>query len=486
MKANTSKTFISKDILFYLPAKLIEGIVGLLTLNLYTKLFTAKVIGEYGLVNPTVAVTFLILLGWLMHGIYRYVNAYKEKDQLAELYTTSIVSYLLCAGVVGLGIIGLVMFNNPWFSNTLLLSAFYLFVAYGLAQIMLNLLVALKKIKLNLLLSVGSAIGKLILTIILAVYYKKEVTVILISHGTMDLCVALIIFLRLNMHRYFVMSKFSRETLKTMLNFGYPLIGLSLTMFVLNQSDRYIIKYYHGEAAAGIYFANYSLASAIYMMMIMGIMRAVYPNLLLAWQQKDKEKATHLLSGGVRYYLMLCIPATVGIVLLAKPISYLVLDVKVHGYSKIVAWTAIGMLFFGLTEYCNKAWELTGKTKTILYNSLISGIINIALNFILVPRYGFYFAAVTTVISFATYLLLSYIGARRIFIWHVKPGTWLRILLSAATFGTVIWIIGQHYTFTVLILTLTIILSIIIYFTLLLLTGELKEEMKMLKKIKKK
>ncbi len=313
MKANTSKTFISKDILFYLPAKLIEGIVGLLTLNLYTKLFTAKVIGEYGLVNPTVAVTFLILLGWLMHGIYRFVNAYKEKEQLEELYTTSIFSYLLCAGIVGLGVIGLAVFDNPWFSNELLFSAFYLFVAYGLAQIMLNLLVALKRIKLNLILSVGSAICKLVLTVILAVYYKKEVTVILISHGTIDLLVALtVFFLRLKMHSYLVPSKFSKQTLKVMLNYGYPLIGLSLTMFVLNQSDRYIIKYYHGEAAAGIYFANYSLASAIYMMMIMGIMRAVYPNLLVAWQRKEKQKATDLLSGGVRYYLMICIPATVG------------------------------------------------------------------------------------------------------------------------------------------------------------------------------
>ncbi len=171
---------------------------------------------------------------------------------------------------------------------------------------------------------------------------------------------------------------------------------------------------------------------------------------------------------------------------MAKPISYLILDVKVHGYSKIVAWTAVGMLFFGLTEYCNKAWELTGKTKAILYNSLISGIVNIVLNLLLVPRYGFYFAAVTTVISFATYLLLSYIGARRIFVWHVRPKTWLSILISAASFGIVIWVIDQLFTFTVLILIVTIIISIIIYFVLLLLTGELKEEMKMIKKIRKK
>lgn len=486
MQAKASKTFISKDILFYLPAKMIEGIVGLLTINIYTKLFTPEVYGEYGILNPTVTVAFLILLGWLLHGLYRYVHAYREQKQLGELYTTGLLSYLLGALIVFIIVLGNILGGNPWFSRGLLFSAYYLFVAYGLAQIMLNQLVAQKRIKLNVVLSVGAAVGKLVLTAVLAYVYKRDVTVILISHATIDLIVALLIIIRLRVYRYISLKHYSKDTLRTMLNYGYPLIGLSLTMFVLNQSDRYIITYYHGKTAAGIYYANYALASSIYSMLIVGIMRAVYPNLLLAWQQKDKKKAESLLSGGVRYYLLLCIPATVGLALLAKPISYLILDVDFHGYSSIIAYTSIGMLFFGLVEYCNKAWELTASTKSILYNSLISGILNIVLNLIFIPRYGFVFAAITTMISFFVYLLLSYLGARKILIWRIRPVTGLRILGSAAAFGIILWVMNQYMTFNVMMLIVAIGVSIVIYFALLILTGELREEMKLIKKMRKR
>jgi O-antigen/teichoic acid export membrane protein len=268
-----------------------------------------------------------------------------------------------------------------------------------------------------------------------------------------------------------------------MRNYGFPLIGLSLTMFVLNISDRYIILYLHSKEASGIYAANYSLASAAYIMIMMGIMRAVYPNVLSTWSKNDVKKTKELLSGGVRYYLLISIPATVGLVTLSKPISQILLSrPEYHDGYTVIGWTAIGMLLFGLTEYCNKAWELTSNTKVILRNSLISGLINIALNIIFIPIYGYEVAAITTTISFAIYFILSYLGARNILIWTINLSCITRIIMSALAFGVLLIIVQNYYEITVVLLVVCVIISMLLYVILLLITGELKEETKLLKK----
>ncbi|GMQ60201.1 oligosaccharide flippase family protein [Vallitalea sediminicola] len=486
MKANTSKKIISKDIIFYLPAKILEGLVGFITIAVYARLFTPEIYGDYGVINPTINVIFLIILGWLMHSLYRYINAYKDENNLKALCSTAFISYITLVGVVLIILLIFQLIGNDIIETKLLFSAFFMFVAYGLNQILMNLLVALKKIKLNLVLSLCGVVLKLVLTIFLAFNFERSVTIILIANGTVDLLKAIIVFIRLKGYNYINFNEASKNTFKVMIKYGFPLIGLSLTLFVLNISDRYVIIYFCGRDISGIYTANYSLASAVYTMMMMGIMRAVYPNLLEAWGKKDISRTKDILSSGVRYYLLICIPATVGLVMLAKPISKICLAGEYQGGYAIIGWASVGMLFFGLSEYCNKAWELTANTKIILRNSLISGVLNLLFNILLVPIYGYNVAAITTMISFALYFILSYRGAKKVLIWKLKPIIYIRIIGSALTFGILLIIAMSFMKFNVPILVISIIVSIIIYGVLLLITGELTEEMKMIRRLFKR
>lgn len=483
MKANTSEKHISKDILLYLPAKVLEGIVGIITISIYTGIFSTTVYGEYIVINPMVNITFLILLGWLMHSLYRFFNKYKEEDNITVLCSTGFVSYITIVFAVFIILALISIFSKELISSEVIFTSFYMFIAYGVGQILFNLSVALRNVKLNLILSVGSTVCKLFLTILLAKYYSRDIITILLSHGTVDMLVGLILIVKLRAYKYIQISKFSTKTLKVMLNYGFPLIGLSLTMFILNISDRYIILYFHSKEASGIYGGNYSLASAAFIMIMMGIMRAVYPNVLSTWSRNDVKKTKELLSGGVRYYLLISIPATVGLVTLSKPISQILLSrPEYHDGYRVIGWTAIGMLLFGLTEYCNKAWELTSNTKVILRNSLISGLINIALNIIFIPIYGYEVAAITTTISFAIYFILSYLGARNILVWTINLSCITRIIMSSLAFGVLLIIVQNYYEITVLLLVVCVIISILLYVILLLITGELKEETIMLKK----
>jgi O-antigen/teichoic acid export membrane protein len=483
MKSNTSKKVISKDIIFYLPAKILEGIVGFITIAVYARLFSPDIYGDYGVINPTINVLFLVILGWLMHSLYRYINSYKNENNVEELCSTAFVSYMTLVGIVLIILLIFQLSGSDVIEAKLLFCSFFMFVAYGLNQILMNLLVALKKIKLNLVLSLCGVVLKLVITIFLAFSFKRSVITILVANGTVDLLKAIIVFLRLKGYRYINLGKVSKDTFDVMIKYGFPLIGLSLTLFVLNISDRYVIIYFCGRDVSGIYTANYSLASAVYTMMMMGIMRAVYPNLLEAWGKKDLIKTKDILSSGVRYYLLICIPATVGLVMLAEPISKICLGGEYKGGYEVIGWASVGMLFFGLSEYCNKAWELNATTKVILINSLISGLVNLVLNIILVPIYGYRVAAISTMISFALYFIISFTGAKKVLIWKLKPIIYIRIIGSAVAFGVLLLMAVSILEFNVIILIISIILSMIIYGVLLLVTGELTEEIKMMRRL---
>ena len=230
--------------------------------------------------------------------------------------------------------------------------------------------------------------------------------------------------------------------------------------------------------------ANYNLALPI-MQIIQMLM--IFPVVFLPistemWKEKRYSNLKKIIIYAFVLSILLLIPVFFFFKLFGGHIVVLLfpkLGFKELGTT--VTTLCMGMVFFGLSEYCNKAWELTVNTKAILINSLISGLINLVLNIILIPIYGYTFAAITTMVSFIIYFILCYTGAKKILIWKLRPIIYIRIIGSALAFGILLIIVKGFIEFNTIVLIISIIGSIIIYGVLLLLTGELTEEVKMLR-----
>ena len=146
-------------------------------------------------------------------------------------------------------------------------------------------------------------------------------------------------------------------------------MGVSISVALLNQIDRILVNGIYGDAVFAVYSNNNSIANSIFTMLSVGIMRGVYPNALRAWREGGQALAKPLLDSGVRLYLLIAAPAVLGLSAVSYTLSdFIFADGYEAGYPVII-FTSCAMLFMGLTEYANKAYELEQSTTAILCHS---------------------------------------------------------------------------------------------------------------------
>jgi O-antigen/teichoic acid export membrane protein len=480
------RNFIARDTAIYMAAKVIEGIVGVIAVVVYTYLFIAQQYGRYNIVNLTIVTSAMVVVGWLSQAIMRYINEYKNKAEVDEFYSTTFFIWLKIVSVAvivaSVGILAYSWIFKPDFIS-LLWASLIMFITYGTALICTNILVARREVCLNLILSVGGVLAKLIVSILLMKVFGIKIIWVLVSNIIFDAIAVVVVVSKLNILSHIKYRSCSKVLSNKFFLYGLPLVGLTFSTALLHNSDRYIIQILVNSSAVGIYYANYSLMSAGFSMLANAVMKGSYPSILKAWSDGEKPKTLELISCSVRYYLIIAIPALVGVVVLAQSIANIILAPEyVEGYV-VMKWVALGMVLLGLTEYTNKYWELSENTNVIFKNSMISGIFNIILNIILIPIFDYKISAVTTALGFLLYFSLSYFGSRKQFKWTLTSSNYINIISSAIVMGLILKLIVTTIKPTLIGIIVLVILGGSIYGVLLCITGELKNEINSLKKL---
>ncbi|MBC7958954.1 MAG: polysaccharide biosynthesis protein [Vallitaleaceae bacterium] len=331
---------------------------------------------------------------------------------------------------------------------------------------------------LNAVLLLLSASVKLGLTYVLTLFIGNIILAIFIAQAATDLAVGIIAISKSHLKPSIKIKAYSKNMLKQLIAYGYPLIGMGLIMTLLNMSDRYIIKFFYDNNEVGLYTSNYSLASAAFTMLMVGLSRGSYPKILEAWHKKDYSTAERTLSAGGKYFMMFGLPAATGLLLLSKPIASLCLGADYFEGYPVIGIVAFAMLFCGLSEYKNKGWELKAQTLPILLNSLIAAFVNILLNILFIPIFGYIFAAYSTLIAFFIYFLVSSIRENKTIRFRIpKKNSW-NILISCAIMSIIVLMFDYFFLIDLKNLMIVIVLAMLSYFMSLYFLGEIKNEVK--------
>ena len=413
MKNIINKIFNSS--MGYLPFKIIEGIMGILSLSLYTHLLSVNNYGNYGTANSTMMLTYLLSIGWFVFVAIRYIKEQKSVEEKQVFFSNilALQGIIMITLFIVYAVISMIMISAFNYDSKLLLVYLLFFIGYTSSQFYVHLLLYVNERLLNVQLVVIAAFFKPVLVGTLFLLKVPTEYIIFIGHGLVDLTVGLIAIVKIKPYKYFRISKINKSKFKEFFVYGFPLIGLTLTMYVLNVSDRYLIRGIYSDVEVGYYTPNYSLASAAFLMISYGLSRGFYPKLLGAFKDNDYVKTGDILAGAIKNYIFLALPAATGMFLLSQDICRIFLDAKYIVGHQVIGLVAIGMFFLGLAEYANKGWELSGNTKPIFYNSLKAAIVNIILNVIFIPIFGFVAAAGTTAISFLIYSIICFLNREK-------------------------------------------------------------------------
>jgi O-antigen/teichoic acid export membrane protein len=479
MDVSSVKKIMAQDTVLYLPAKIAEGVLGILLLYAYTNhFFTPEIYSHITYGTALINMANLVFAGWITQSATRYVSQYQNSTEESDFFKT----IFAVQAVIGLSVICTAFIISYTVRLTVPADIFryyiFMFAGFSLSQFLLPLLAFMRRIKLNLILSVSSNLVKLVLTYLFIIILKNnEVspTAALLSYGITDLSIAAIIIFRINVFKHLKAGKVKKEIFKILFSYSLPFLGVNITTALLNQSDRLIVQPLAGDTQFGIYSANYVIPSMVLLMISTGVMRGVYPILLKSYNRNEPEQAAELLSQAIRYYLLIALPAVTGLISLSGRVSGIFLGEQFYENGYVISVVAAGLLCSGLVEYSNKAWELSADTKPIFRNTAVSAGVNIVINIVFIPVYGYRTAAVSTLLSFFLYLCMSVAGSRKKIKWYVKWSSFLKIALACIAMFLFLHAMKQILPESLTSLALMVVSGAFVYLAVLLVSGELKD-----------
>ena len=201
---------------------------------------------------------------------------------------------------------------------------------------------------------------------------------------------------------------FDRNIWKEILAFAIPLIPHYLAQHIMSSADRIMISDMVSEKDAAIY----SLASTVSLIatVIWGAIHATLTPYIFDKLNKQKHRSIDKTVFSVAQgYAIVCLGVS-----LVAPEAIKILGTSDY-YAGIYAIPPIAATAF-LTAFYNIYATIEfyhKKSKFITISTVIATVINVVLNGIFIPQYGFIAAAYTTLISYVFLVLMHYAGYRR-------------------------------------------------------------------------
>ena len=268
-------------------------------------------------------------------------------------------------------------------------------------------------------------------TVLLVVGLDKGPTGAIIGNflGTLTVYLALLAY-----RRYQLGLEFDRGLLRAMNRFGMPLVPSALALWAINFVDRFFIALFKGQDEVGVYSLAVRASSVIVFLMV--AFRLAWP--AFAYSIEDESVAKRTYAFVLTYLLLLC--SWVSLVLgLLSPWIVRVLAPTDAGFYR--ASEAVGILAFAGTAYAGYTVLAIGigRARRTQFNWIITGaaaLVNVGLNFALIPPYGMIGAAISTAAAYVALFVGMTLNAQRV--WPV-PYQWRRVLtLSLVAVGLLV------------------------------------------------
>lgn len=229
-----------------------------------------------------------------------------------------------------------------------------------------------------------------------------------------------------------------RRVLTEAVSYAAPLVPAAVAAWALDRSDRFMIGYFLGPSAVGVYSAQYALA-VVLMSLQLPFQVTLLPKVASLWES-NREKAREYINTSIRFFLTLALPFTFSMVVLAPELLRRIGNREVATAAGLnTVLIAGGVLFWAVTLMQNQVFHGARQTKVIGATNTAAAVVNITLNLAFVPLMGIAGSALATLLTyvglFAVYLKLS----RRIMRLDFHAAYVLKCAAAAAAATAVIY-----------------------------------------------
>jgi O-antigen/teichoic acid export membrane protein len=198
---------------------------------------------------------------------------------------------------------------------------------------------------------------------------------------------------------------FDLDKMKAIAAFATPLVFTNIGAFVLNFSDRFFLQRYTTYSIVGTYALGYKFAYMLSFLVIQPFTMIWSARMYEIAKRSDAKKLFAQFGG---YLCLVLTTVAIGISVVTKDVISIMAAPDFHSAYRIVPLIALAYVFQGLTYHFQTGILIEKRTFYLGMMGGIAAVINLTLNFLLIPPYKDMGAAWATTLSFIVLAVLSY------------------------------------------------------------------------------
>lgn len=233
------------------------------------------------------------------------------------------------------------------------------------------------------------------------------------------------------------LRNYSSKLMRAMLAFGLPMAAYEMSSLLLAQGDRYVIQGLIGGDALGVYSAAYNFSEYVQSALLFPFSMAMAPMLTRTWEREGKVATRHFIEHALHYYILAACAVVFGMAAVGGEALELLASKKYVPGAVIIPWVMLGMAFDGVNAMLGAGLYLNKRAKTVMALVICATVVNLGLNFALVPTQGIMGSAVATLITYCGLTTASALFSRRYLEVQIP---WLHALKASAC-GLVMYLV---------------------------------------------
>ena len=426
-----------KGLLGYLPANLLQGIVGFLTLWLFTRMLSPEDYGRYALAFGVTSLVYTVCFCWIEAAMARFYPAEKlDNVEAPELYGTLYRLHITVAGLfIAVCAAGLYVWPAKSPGDLATKAA----IGAGLVGVVFRSLLRMVqeqrrsegRVREAAAIDILQTVGGLILGFVFLLLGVRGGAPLL---GVGVMAALTLPFVAREDWGRAAKGLWSRPKALAYARYGYPVtlsLILTLSLYTL---DRFLIAYFMGAADVGAYQAGFSLASRVIDVLFLWFAAAGAPAMINALESGGAPALRVEAKQQILWIALLGFPALAGLISLAPALSQWMIGPQLREKAlSIIPLVSVGALMAGLnTSYFLLSFTLAKKTHFLILAMSVPAISNVVLNLILIPKMGLQGAALAYVLCFAIGIATSWLLGLRAILMPLPLIDLSKIALAAA------------------------------------------------------
>lgn len=365
----------------------------IITLPIITGGLTKAEMGTYDLIGTLVSLFLPIITLQIQSAAFRFLIDVRDDEKETKRIITNILAFIVPISIISLLILYFCLYKITFAVRLLICLYFFSDILMLSCQ---QIVRGLSNNKLYSISSVATSLTNMIV-VVFTVFIAKQGLVGVLCSITLAVIVGCILLINgEKLLSKIDFSLLSRDTLRSMINYSWPMIPNSLSNWVLSVSDRMVLTAFMGLEANAIY----SVANKI-----PALFTTVQGTFVFAWQE-NASLASNDLDVDSYYSEMFnnifgILVGMMALLIAATPVLFWFLikgDYQEAYFQMPILF--MGMLFSSLASFIGGIYIAHKKTRSVGMTTIIAAICNLTIDLVFVHKIGIFAASISTLVSY--------------------------------------------------------------------------------------